>query len=98
MLSRAFIYFNEKMVKTIYTTFVRPHLEFGIPAWSPYLKGDQKEQEKVKERATKLAPEIRGLNYERRLSKLGLTTLNERRKRGDSIQQYKIFKGFDRIN
>ena len=46
MLSRTFIYFNEKMVKTLYTTFVRPHLEFGIP--EVHFLGTKKSRRKYK--------------------------------------------------
>jgi len=35
--------------------------------------------------------------YEERLRKLGITTLETRRLRGDLIEVFKIFKGFDDI-
>ena len=54
--------------------------------------------ERVQQRATKLAPELRHLSYENRLKILGLTTLKTRRIRGDLIQQYKIHKKIDKVN
>ena len=39
----------------------------------------------------------KGLTYEERLRKLGITTLETRRLRGDLIEVFKIFKGFDDI-
>ncbi|CAF1043099.1 unnamed protein product, partial [Brachionus calyciflorus] len=54
--------------------------------------------ESVQRRATKLIPTINRLEYTERLKKLNLTTLETRRLRGDLIQMFKIFKGFDEVN
>jgi len=62
-------------MRSLYLTFIRSYLEFAVPACSPFLKGDIDMIEQVQKRATKL----RNLNYENRLRKLELTTLNERR-------------------
>jgi len=40
----------------------------------------------------------KGLTYEERFKKLGITTLETGRLRGDLIEVFKIFKGFDDIN
>ena len=42
--------------------------------------------------------ELRSLEYEKRLEVLGLTTLESRRKRGNLIQIYKIFKGLEEVD
>jgi hypothetical protein len=78
------------LFKSLYTTFLRPHLEFAVAVWSPYLKVDISILEKVQRRATKLIPELRSLPYEDRLSIIGLTPLEERRDRGDLKQLFKI--------
>ena len=72
-------------------------MEFAIQAWSPYLKKDIMKLEKVQRRATKLVPSLSHLPYEERLQRLGLTTLEQRRTRGDMIETFKILKGIDRI-
>ena len=41
---------------------------------------------------------MEGLNYEERLGKLGLFSLERRRMRGVLIEVYKIMKGIDRVN
>ena len=84
--------------KKLYTTYVRPHLEYAIPAWSPYTKADKHTLEKVQKRATRTSPSLLGLSYPERLHNLGLTTLERRRERGDMIQQYKIQAGIDEIS
>ena len=76
-------------MSSLYLTFVRPFLEFAITVWAPFLKGDIDMMERVQHRATKLVPTIRNHKYEDRLKILGLTTLFERRQRGDLIQVYK---------
>ena len=82
-------------MRSLYVTFIRPLLEFAIPVWSPYLKGDCENIERVQHRATK--PEISNFQYEDRLIALDLTTLNVRRKKGDLIQLYKFLHGIDKI-
>ena len=53
------------------TAYVRPHLEFCVQAWSPYMAKDIDSLEKVKSqrRATKLVISLAKLTYEQRLSK-----------------------------
>ena len=70
-------------MKTLYCTYVPPHLEFAIQAWCSYLIKDIIELENIQKKATKLIPELRHMHSEERLKALGLTTLEERRLRGD---------------
>ena len=62
----------------LYKTYVRPHLEYCIQVWSPYLAKDIETLEKVQRRATKLVGGIKKWSYEKRLQYLGLTTLCQR--------------------
>ena len=58
---------------------MRPHLEYCIQVWNPYLKKDVVLLEKVQKRATKMISELRHLSYDQRLHKLGLISLEKRR-------------------
>ena len=97
MLSRTFEYRDLELIKSLYTTFVRPHLEFAVAVWSPYLKGDIDVLERVQRRATKLVPSLKKLDYKKRLEAMGLTELELRRERGDLIQLYKLFHDIDNV-
>ena len=94
-LKRTFLYWNSSMFTKLYTTYVRPHLEYCSAAWNPHLKKDIFKLESVQRAATKLVPEIRFLDYNSRLSILGLQKLSDRRTRGDLIQFYKIENNFN---
>ena len=76
---------------------VRPHLEYCIQSWASYLKKDTNALEQVQHRATKMVTSLRKLSYEQRLKKCRLTTLEERRRRGDLLETHKIMHGLERI-
>ena len=77
-------------MRTLYTSLVRPHLEYANTVWSPYLAKDIRDLEAVQRRASKLVPSLKNLSYPDRLHKLRLPTLTYRRQRGDLIETYKI--------
>jgi len=60
-------------------TYVRPHVEFCIRAWSPYLQKDIKCLEKIQRRATKMVYGLKETAYDDRLKFLGLLSLENRR-------------------
>jgi len=81
----------------IYKTYVRPQLENCIQVWSPQLQKDIQCLESVQRAATKLVPCLCNLRYGKRLQALRLTTLYDRRVRGDLIETYKILSGFEKV-
>jgi hypothetical protein len=78
--------------------YVRPHLEYCIQAWSPYTQGDKDKLEQVQKRAVNMVAGLRGRSYEQKLREVGLTTLEERRIRGDMIQTSRILNGIDHVD
>ena len=92
-IRRTFTCMDEIMFMPIYKTLVHAHIECAVQAWSPYLQKDITKLEKIQRRATKLIPALADLPYNERLAKLKLTSLQDRRCRGDMIEVFKIVKG-----
>ena len=82
----------------LYKAMVRSHLEYGNIIWSPYLKKQSIQIERIQRRATKLVKECRSMPYSERLRYLNLLSLKGRRIRGDLIQIYKIFHEIDDLD
>ena len=78
----AFNYMDEEMVRELIVAMIRPRLEYAAVVWSPHMKKHIAKLERIQRIATKLAPSLRHLTYEERLSRLKLTTLEVKRKRG----------------
>ncbi len=77
-----------------YKTLVRPHIEYAVQIWNlPAHHGNWKlilQIEDVQRDSTRLIDGIGILPYAERLRVLQLTTLLERRMRGDLIETFKI--------
>ena len=97
-LKRTFKTWNCATFKQLFNTFVRPHLEYAAPVWNPQRKRNIKAIELVQRRATKLVRNISSLSYDARLSILGMTSLEERRRRGDIIQFFKCVNNYNDVN
>jgi transcriptional regulator of acetoin/glycerol metabolism len=92
-LCRNVISKDKRTFTTLYKTYVRPHLEYAVQAWNPWNASDIDLLERVQRRATRQIPGIGKKAYEERLKILGLTSLYERRRRGDMIELHKIING-----
>ena len=81
----------------LYKMYVRCHLENAVQAWNPWLKQDIDNIESVQKRAIRMCYGVQG-TYEEKLKAVGLTTLCDRRRRGDMIQTFKILNCIDDVD
>ena len=86
-------------MKTAYRSLVRHNLEYCCQVWAPKARhGNWKtilDIEAVQRTFTRVIDGMADLNYKQRLEKLSMTTLLERRMRGDIIETFKILNGFN---
>ena len=92
-MSRSFHFRDKHVWIRLYKTFVRPHLELFVQAWSPWYVKDCELLESVQKRAVNMVIGLRANNYEDKLRELKLPSLKTRRTRGDMIQIWKYMHG-----
>ncbi len=86
MIRRSFQDLSKPAFISLYGALVRPHFEYGMPAYSPNLVADINHLERIQRLATSLVTGMRHLPYEERLQR--------RRLRADLITAFKIFTAF----
>ena len=88
---------DRKTMLTIYKALNRPHIEYCVRLWNPVAEFGNWSLilalECVQRRFTCLIDEIGTLHYSQRSDILNLTTLAERRNRGNLIEAYKAVDG-----
>ena len=73
-------------------------MEHAVAAWSPWVEGDKEVMEKVQKRLIRMISDKKGSSYEERLKNIGLTSLADRRERGDMIQTFRTMTGLDNVD
>ena len=97
-LSRAVSYRDQETFLKLYKVYVRPHLEYAVASWCPWLQADKVMLEKVQRRALNMVSNFKAKNYEDKLREAGMITLEQRRERGDLIHMYRIMTGKDDVH
>ena len=79
----------------LFTTYIRPNLEYCTQLWNPVHSTLIDKLEKTQNRFTRLIPDGRNLSHEERNRRLNITTHEERRLRGDMVFAWEILDNTD---
>ena len=77
----------------LYSSFIRPHLEYATAVWDPFLKRDIELLEGVQKFGLKVCTKSWNCSYEELLQQASLLTLQTRRQYAKLCQLYKIING-----
>ena len=94
-IKKAFKHMNSDIFKKLFCAHIRPHIEYAVQFWAPYLRKSINQIESVQRRATKNIPGFQNHSYKERLQLLDIPTLAYRRLRGSMIEVYKMINVYD---
>ena len=86
------------MMRKIMSIMIRLKLEYAEVIWSQHKKRHVLKLERIQRIATKMLPDLEDLTYEERLKEMHLTTLKEKRERGDWITIYKLMNNLEKTD
>jgi ribonucleases P/MRP protein subunit RPP40 len=93
MIQRNFHYRDRHTFVKLYKQYVRPHLEFSVPAWSPWQRADIDKLENVQKKAVRMVSGLAARDYLPRCEELGIQTLESRRLEQDLSLVYRFMTG-----
>ena len=96
-MARAVSYRDKDVWLRLYQVYVRPQLEYAVQAWRPWMSKDIKILEDVQRRAVRMTSGLKGKTYEEKRAEVNMISLEDRRKRGDAIQTWKILNKYDNV-
>ena len=97
-ITKNFHFRDRNIFKKLYVQYVRPHVEFASPVWSPWLEQDIQTLDKVQKKAVGMISGLKGENYIEKCKELKLDTLRLRRDKQDLQEMFKIIKGTGSLN
>jgi hypothetical protein len=66
MMKRTIVSREKEIIIKLYKSLVRPHLEYCVQAWNPFLKKDIELLENVQRGVTKIVSGCHSLSYEKK--------------------------------
>ena len=95
LIKRSFSTLSPISFRKLYTSFVRPHLEYAQAIWSPRLQKNVNLVEGAQRRASKIVEGCKNLSYPERLQLIDLLSLKDRRMMSDMTEVYKHLHYYD---
>ena len=93
LIRPSYTHLDRTSFRCLFSSLVRPHLEYCVSIWYPLLKKDKELIENVLRRATKLIPGLYDKPYKKRLVAIKVPSMRYHRMWGDTILVHKILRG-----